>query len=248
MKTYIITGGGHFPGLGSSTAVQLLERGDAVVVNSRRFDTAWSEYENKYPQRLELVYGDISEVSVQELALAVAIEKWGRLDGLVNNASTGRAEYNGTRFTRACWHENFTVNVIAAYEFSDLCVPHLRPTKGSIVNVSSRAALQPGCGNNMAYALSKSALNHLTKNQALLYAPEVTVNAICPSWTNSQRLRDILGDRFDSMAESWRQKVLIQELIDPDQAARSVLHLLDSHQINGHILSIDGGAVIQPAL
>jgi ketoreductase RED2 len=248
MKTYIITGAGHFPGLGSSTALKLLQRGNNVAINSRSFDSQWTDLAKQYDQQLLIVAGDIADQSVQQQLIQQTVNRWGGINGLVNNASTGKAEYENGRFTDQCWQDNFMVNVVAAYNLSESASPYLKKCRGSIVNVSSRAALQPGCGNNMAYALSKAALNHLTRNQALMYAPEVTANAVCPSWLVSQRLQNILGDRFESTAEAWRQKVLIQELIDPDQVANSILHLLDSHQINGHILSIDGGAVIQPGL
>jgi ketoreductase RED2 len=248
MKTYIVTGAGHFPGLGSSTALKLLERGNNVAINSRTFDDKWTELAQQYSQQLLIVPGDIADQSVQQQLVDSTMHAWHRIDGLINNASTGRAEYHNGRFTEQCWQDNFMINVVAAYNLSETCRPFLKDNHGSIVNVSSRAALQPGCGNNLAYALSKAALNHLTKNQALMYAPEITVNAVCPSWLVSQRLQNILGDRFEESAEAWRKKVLIQELIDPDQVANSILHLLDSHQINGHILSIDGGAVIQPGL
>jgi ketoreductase RED2 len=248
MKTYIITGAGHFPGIGSSTALKLIKEKNNVVVNSRSFDDQWHEIKKQFPDQIILACGDIADVDTQQTLVDLAINQWKGIDGLINNASTGKAEFLNDQITRDCWNDNFQINVVSAYELSYLCYPHLKKTNGSIVNVSSRAGLQPGVGNNMAYAVSKAALNHLTRQLALIFSPEITVNTICPGWTDSQRLQKILGDGYKEKSENFRSRVLIQEFVDPDQVADSIAYLLTARQITGQLLSIDGGASIQPKL
>ena len=248
MKTFLITGAGHFPGLGSSVAMRLLQQGHNVVMNSRSFDPAWQREIDRHAARIKIVTGDISDRSVQDSMIAAALDSWGQIDGLVNNASTGAPEFHDGRLTNRCWLDNFQINVIAAYDLSESCYPHLKKTHGSIVNVSSRAALQPGVGNNMAYAVSKAAMNHLARNLAFRYAPEVTVNVISPSWMDTQRLQNIMGERYAPASQSFKDTVLIKQFIDPDQVADQILNLLQSRQITGHVFCIDGGASIQPKL
>jgi ketoreductase RED2 len=248
MKTYIITGAGHFPGIGSSTALKLIKEKNNVVVNSRSFDDQWHEIKKQFPDQIILACGDIADVDTQQTLVDLAIDQWKGIDGLINNASTGKAEFLNDQITRDCWNNNFQINVVSAYELSYLCYPYLKKTNGSIVNVSSRASLQPGVGNNMAYAVSKAALNHLTRQLALIFSPEITVNTICPGWTDSQRLQKILGDGYKEKSEKFRSRVLIQEFVDPDQVADSIAYLLTARQITGQLLSIDGGASIQPKL
>jgi ketoreductase RED2 len=248
MKTYIITGAGHFPGIGSSTALKLIKEKNNVVVNSRSFDDQWHEIKEQFPDQIILACGDIADVDTQQTLVNLAIDRWKDINGLINNASTGKAEFVNGQITRGCWHDNFQINVVSAYELSYLCYPYLKKTNGSIVNVSSRAALQAGVGNNMAYAVSKAALNHLTRNLALIFAPEITVNTICPGMTDSQRLQKILGDGYKEKGEEYQSRVLLQEFADPDQMADSIVYLLGARQITGQSLSIDGGASIQPKL
>lgn len=248
MKTYIITGAGHFPGIGSGTATRLLKDGNSIVVNSRTFDDRWHQLKEAFSEQILLIAGDISESETQHRLVQETVDRWQRIDGLINNASTGRAEFADGQITRNCWQDNFQVNVISAYELSHICRPYLEKTQGSIVNVSSRASLQPGVGNNMAYAVSKAALNHLTRQLALAFAPEITVNTIAPGWTDSQRLQKILGEGYKEKSENFRSRVLLKDFVDPNQVADSIIHLLQARQITGQILSVDGGASIQPAL
>ncbi len=245
-KVFLVTGAGHFPGVGSSVAVALLSRGDRVIVNSRSFDNKWSDIQEDYQDRLMLMPGDITQNHTRQQIVQDAIGTWGRIDGLVNNASTGAAQWQDDLITHDCWQENFAVNVSSVYYLSELCRPHLVDARGSIVNVSSRAGLQPGTGNNLAYAVAKAALNHLTKNQAMMFAPYVTVNAVCPGLVPSQRLQDIFDDQFQVLAEKHSKLNLTGQLISPESVAEAVLYLLGAKNITGQLLPICGGSSILP--
>ena len=240
-KVFIITGAGHFPGIGSETAVTLLEQGHCVVVNSRSFDPTWQNFD---PAQLRLVPGDITDPTIQDLVIKTAVDAWGQIDGLVNNASTGRAEYDELNLlTRQSWHENFLMNAVVVYEFSHRLRPWLEKTTGSIVNISSRAAIQPGAGNSVAYAVSKSAMIRLSNELAIEFAPTITVNTICPGFVETYRMKKMLGDNYKQRRETWESSVPLGRTISTKEVADAIIHLLTNRAITGECISIMGGAM-----
>jgi 3-oxoacyl-[acyl-carrier protein] reductase len=242
MKTIIITGAGHEPGIGHAVAVLAIARGFNVCVNSRSFDP---HVESLYQQHGCLILpGDITDQAVQQKIIDECMAKWGRIDYLVNNASTGRAERDEQQnITRQCWIDNFILNAVVPWEFSIRLKSYLSVNKGSIVNISSRAALQPGLGNNTAYAVSKSAMNNVTQQLALLLAPDITVNSVCPGLVAS---KSILEKNFETKIQSYVDTALMGDAVDIDNVANLVVHLLENRSIVGQNLPICGGTTIQP--
>lgn len=243
-KVYLITGAGHFPGIGSNLAKILADQ-HCVVVNARRFDNAWYQLQNQNV-KVRLVAGDVRNTQIQIDMIDTAINTWGRIDGIIHNASPSEtATYTAGRLDQHCWYDNLETNVIAVYELSMLAQKHLLDTQGSIVCIGSRSAQQAGTGNNIAYSTAKAAMHHLTKELALSMAP-VRVNAVSPGLVASQRLENILQDRMDSRVAQWQESSLCGELITPKDIAESVIHLLNSRNITGQVLNVCGGASIQP--
>jgi 3-oxoacyl-[acyl-carrier protein] reductase len=237
----VLTGAGHMPGIGSQTALNLLTLGSRVVVNSRTFDIEWNKLQIAYPDHLLLVLGDITDILIQSQLISSAINKWGRIDGLVNNASTGPATYdNQGLLTRDSWNDNFLVNVVAVYELCLKAKAYIK--EGSIVNISSRAALKPGVGNNLAYGVSKAALIRLGNQLAVDFAPDVTVNTVCPGFTESQRIKNIFGDKYLELEECWRNNSPMKQVINPSTVASTIIHLLSNKMITGQTISVCGGA------
>ena len=239
-KVFIITGAGHFPGIGSETAVTLIEQGHCVVVNSRSFDSKWQDVN---PTNVRLVPGDITNPTIQDLVIKTAIDTWGKIDGLVNNASTGVSSYdNMNLLTRQSWDDNFLINVVVVYEFSNKLRPWLEKTNGSIVNISSRAAIQPGAGNSVAYAVSKAAMIRLSDEMAKEFTPNITVNTICPGFVETYRMKKMLGDQYANRKEIWETSVPLGRTISTNEIADTIIHLLNNRAITGECISILGGA------
>lgn len=245
MRTVIITGAGHQPGIGHSVAKLCIKQGLKVCVNSRTFDPDVLDFYRT--NDCAIVYGDITDPDVQHQVIKTCVDRWGRIDYLVNNASTGRAQRDEQQnITRQCWIDNFVLNSIVPWELSMRARTHLADTKGAIVNISSRAALQPGLGNNTAYAVSKAAQNNVTQQLALILAPDIIVNSVCPGFVVSQRLMDILGDKFDSKVQTYKDTSLMGTPIDLSDVANTVLHLFTNRSMVGQTISICGGTTIQP--
>lgn len=245
MKTIIITGAGHEPGIGHAVADLAITQGLNVCVNSRTFDPAVLDHYRA--NGCVIVPGDITDTAIQQQLIDQCLDRWGRVDYLVNNASTGAAERDEQqRITRQCWMDNFLLNAVVPWEFSMLARPHLAQQKGSIVNVSSRAALQPGLGNNTAYAISKAAMNNVTQQLALTLAPDITVNGVCPGLVASQRLKTILKDNFDVKIQTYKDTALMGGPVDLAEVANLILHLLSNRSIVGQNVAVCGGTTIQP--
>ena len=244
-KVYIVTGAGHFPGIGSGIAQALVNNQNQVIVSGRNFDAAWVELSQQNPDVL-LITGDIRDKQTQHNIIDTAIDTWGRINGIIHNASpSDDAIYEEGLLSRITWNDVLQTNLIAVYELSMLAHKHLLATQGSMVCIGSRAGLQAGIGNNIAYGTAKAALHHLTQELALLLAP-VRVNAVSPGLVNTQRLGNQLQDRLDTRLTHWREISLTGELITPEDIADSIMHLLGSKNITGQILSVCSGVSIQP--
>ena len=174
-----------------------------------------------------------------------AMEKWGRIDGLVNNAarsvfanSMDLEPLSGQQFM-----DVFSVNVIGAYQMTKAVAPHIKAQgQGSIVNISSISALT-GAGSSIAYAASKGALNTMTTSLARALAPEIRVNAVLPGAFPSRWWADGLGEEgAKALFEKFTEQVPLHSVADQDSVARTVVWLLeDAGYITGEMIKIDSG-------
>lgn len=243
LKTAIITGAGHVPGIGSQTAIDLLDKNTNVAIISRSIDNFWYDLQKQKPDNLCLFEGDITNAKVQHNFLDIVISKFGRLDFLVNNASSGKPEIDGNGLiSKNTWIENFDINVITVYNFAYLCKPYLESNKGSIVNISSRAAIMNNVGNNVAYSVSKAALLKLTEQMAIDLSPNITVNAVCPGFIDTARLHKVFGDRYEDIKITRQAANLTKENITVYDVSNAIIMLLFNRAINGQILSVCAGS------
>jgi NAD(P)-dependent dehydrogenase (short-subunit alcohol dehydrogenase family) len=244
MKVYVITGAGHFPGTGSCLAEYLLKTGNNVAINSRTFDDRWADILGDYPDNLAIVSGDITDTGVQQELIDTAIETWGRIDCLVNNASTVETS---TTPSREEWNREFLLNVTVPYELSVLAEEYLTITQGSIIMIGSRAGLQVVArknNNNLAYSVAKSAEHHLTKSLAVMLAPNIRVNAVALGMFDSARSQHKFGDQQSAMIERYKSNSLTNTLVDADSLIESIVFLANNKNITGQVLPVCGGASV----
>lgn len=169
-------------------------------------------------------------------ALVAAVVAWGgRLDGLVNNASTFYPTPIG-EITEAHWEDLVGSNFKAPLFLSQEAVPHLRESGGSIVNIVDIHAQRP-LRNHPVYSPAKAALGMLTRSLAKDLAPDVRVNGVSPG--------AILWPE-DGMTEAVQQTILQQVPMEragtPEDIAGCVLYLMrDASYVTGQIIAVDGG-------
>ena len=174
-----------------------------------------------------------------------AVARWGRIDGLVNNA--GRSVFASSTDLEALSAEDFlsiySVNVVGAYQMTRAVAPHLKTRgKGAIVNVSSISSLT-GAGSSIAYAASKGALNTMTVSLARALAPEVRVNAVLPALFPSRWWTDGLGEEGTTRLHSqFAEAVPLKTTATQESVADAVVWLLEAADyITGETLKIDSG-------
>ena len=174
-KTVLVTGGAR--GIGRGTAILLAQRGYRVAVADLAGDGAQAIFRCNVAR----------EPSVRSCVRAV-VEKFGRLDALINNAGLAHpSDPPVDRLSLRAWNRRIGVNLTGVFLMTKHCVPHLRRSRGAIVNIASTRALQSE-PDTEAYAASKGAVVALTHALAMSLGPEVRVNCISPGWIAKTRL------------------------------------------------------------
>ncbi|MGW3248767.1 SDR family NAD(P)-dependent oxidoreductase [Streptomyces sp. NPDC001070] len=236
----IVTGAGS--GIGRATAIALAESGAQVLGVGRR-EEALKETARAH-SRIAILPLDICADGAAATAVATAVERWGRLDVLVNNAGT-TAVMPLSETDRSVIEHLFAINVTAPSLLAHAVLPHLRESSGSIVNVSSTYGHRPLPGGGH-YAATKSAMEQLTRTWALELAPEgVRVNAIAPGPTETDVLTaaGLSPEAIDSMLAYERDRIPTGRLGDPRDVADWIVRVADpaGTHITGQVITIDGG-------
>jgi ketoreductase RED2 len=230
---------GSSSGIGAATARAFAEAGASVLVNSARSVAEGEAVAASLPDAL-YVQGDITAEGVPERLVAAALERWGRLDTLVNNAGTTAVipHHDLQAASVDVWRRIFEVNVFGTWAMSVAAMPALRDARGSIVNVASVAGVRP-TGSSVPYAASKAALNHMTVLLAKVVGPEVRVNAVAPGLVDTPWTED-----WDVVREVVRQVAPLKRSGQPEDVAEAILALTRSAYVTGQILVVDGGLSI----
>ncbi len=243
-KAAIVTGAGT--GIGAATARWLAARGYGVVVNYSRSAEAAELVASECGDAIA-VEGDVAEDVDCRRLVAAAAERWGRIDAVVNSAGTTQfvpmSDLDG--LDAADFQRVFAVNTVGPYQMIRAAAPHLKRTRGAVVNVSSIGS-QTGNGSSYAYAASKSALNALTLALARNLAPEIRVNAVLPGFVEGRWLREGLGDAaYDRVKASWEATAALGKVSTPEEVADVIGWLLtDAAIITGQLITADAGMVL----
>ncbi len=174
-----------------------------------------------------------------------AVERWGRLDVLVNNAGWSKVTPHAKldELSDEIWDRTLNVNLRGAFYCMRAAAPHLKQQQGAIVNIASVAA-DTGAGSTIVYAASKAGLISMTKSFARVLAPEVRVNALSPGAVHT---------RFASWPEeifpAAARRSPLKRIATVEEVAAAVLFLAcGATAITGENLRIDSGlTVLGPA-
>lgn len=241
MKTAVITGSAS--GIGAATAIELSKRGWNVLINYSKSKDQAEQVQKKCPGSI-VVQADVGEDAQCRRLAQAALDKWGRIDALVNNAGTTKfvkhADLDGLSaddFLRI-----YRLNVVGPFQMARACAPALKSGKGAVVNVSSVAALL-GTGSSIAYAASKAALNSLTMSLARVLGPEVRVNAVCPGYVDTPWQTNALGvERAGQAAAHYSTLVPLKDYARPEDIADTIAWLIEgARQVTGETIFVDGG-------
>ena len=244
-KAAIVTGSAT--GVGAATALALARRGYDVLINYSRSETEARASEAACRDAgadTLLLRGDVSvDADCRQMAQA-AMDRWQRLDALVNNA--GITSFDGAADWDALDAEKFQrivgVNAVGTFQMVRACAPHLKAAEGAIVNVSSVAGAL-GIGSSIAYIASKGAINAMTLHLARAMAPQVRVNAVCPGLITSRWFVDGMGqEAYDKIRASYERNTPLGRPCTPEDVAEAVLWLVDgARTVTGELVLLDAG-------
>ncbi|WP_213302865.1 SDR family NAD(P)-dependent oxidoreductase [Paraburkholderia sacchari] len=247
----VVTGGGS--GIGAATAAALLHAGARVTLMGR--DAAKLEAQREAlgaGERIACVSVDVTDEHAVNDAFARAAEGLGAIDILVNNAGQATA----SPFAQTgldLWKRMLDVNLTGVFLCTRAVLPAMLARKsGRIVNVASTAG-QVGYPYVAAYCASKHGVIGMTRALALETATQgVTVNAVCPGYTETELLQASLDQitRKTSRSEAEARSILVrhnpqQRFVQPEEVANAVLWLCapGSSAITGQSISVSGGEI-----
>ncbi|MQR85117.1 glucose 1-dehydrogenase [Bacillus megaterium] len=241
-KVFIITGGGT--GIGKATALKLADRGAKLVINYSNSETEAGKVVEEIAEKGGIAFAfKASVANEQEVNEMIhqTITQFGRLDGLVNNASiTAQIPMHDLESaTDDVWDSLYDVNVKGMFHCVKAAVPHMKKQQsGAIVNVGSVAGTT-GIGSSVPYAATKAAIHTMTKSLAIALAPHIRVNCISPGavdtrwWAgNEDKMYQLAGN------------LPLQRISSPEDIADAILFQLKQESVTGQVFTIDNGQTL----
>jgi len=242
-KSVIVTGAAR--GIGLAVAEAFVNEGALVtVVDKDRKGREVADTLGRISGAL-FVGADVSKPFEVDDAVRMAVETFGGVDILVNNAAVS-VPGSVLAVSPNDWRQVLDVNLTGAYLFSRACVPEMEQRGGGvIINIASAQGLAAEQGN-AAYIASKGGLIALTKSMALDLAPlNIRVNALCPGAIATEKVEETLAGYPDpeKARRDWADLHALRRLGRPEEVAAAVLFLAGAEAsfITGAVLPVDGG-------
>ena len=234
-RVAIVTGSSS--GIGEATARRMSAAGAKLVVNSATSVDAGEAVSESLPGESIYVRADISDKNQGQALIDAALDRFGQLDVLVNNAgwTTFVDHADLEALTDEIFRKTFDVNVFGTWWLTKAAMPHLRDSPdGNVVMVTSIAGVRPA-GSSVAYSRSKAALNQLTVLLAKSCGP-VRVNAVAPGLVATPWTAD-WGEMHTHVSET----APLGRSATPDEIAHAIYALATNTYTTGEVMVVDGG-------
>ncbi|WP_129645138.1 SDR family NAD(P)-dependent oxidoreductase [Peristeroidobacter agariperforans] len=232
-KTVIVTGASQ--GIGAGVANLFLERGYNVVANSRNIS---KKNELQRSDNLALVDGDIALPATAEKIVKVALERFGSVDALVNNAGIFFAK-PFTDYTAEDFRALSSTNLDGFIHITQTVIKQLlaQRSAGSVVSITASIANHPLAALSASVPMiTKGGLNAVTRSLALEYAKQgIRVNAVAPGLVATPLLASVPDDFLRSLSP-------MGQIGTTKDIAEAVLYLTEAGQVTGEVLHVDGGS------
>lgn len=232
---------GSTSGIGEAIARRFSSEGIVVALHSKKSVTAGLALADEL-SNTSYTQADLSRECEVKRLVSEVLEKHGQIDILVNNAGVYKVipHSNLKAATPEVWKQLYQVNVIAPWVLISESEVQLRAsasrgTPGCIINISSHAGVRPK-GASIPYAVSKAALNHMTKLLSVSLAPEIRVNAIAPGLVDTP-----MTESWVAAHELWRSRAPMRRGAMPDEIADVAYMLAQSSYLTGEVIVADGG-------
>ncbi len=247
-KVAIITGGGK--GIGFGIAQAFAEEGSNLVLTGRtesRLIEAKNRLEAKYGIEVLPIVADGADEDAIRNVVAKTIEKFGKIDTLVNNAQVSKSGTPLVEHTKEDFDLAIYSGLYAAFFYMRECFPYLKETKGSVINFASGAGLFGKLGQS-SYAAAKEGIRGMSRVAAAEWGPDgVRVNVVCPlAMTESL---EQWRENFPELFEKTIQGIPLGRFADPKEDIGRVCVFLaseDAHYVTGETITLQGGSGLRP--
>lgn len=236
MKSALITGSSR--GIGKAIALKLAEKGYSIIINYDIDETA-AEHTAKEIRdtggEVMQVKADVSWKEDAENLVEQVIERWGRIDVLVNNAGILPSPRKIEEISDEEWDRVMAINLKGAFYCTRASVPYMKKEKsGNIVNISSVAGKEGGTVG-AHYAASKAGIIGFTRSLARELAPyNIRVNAVAPGPVDTEFLSDNIKTKLSRLS-------LLGRIARPEEVAHAVIFLVENEHITGETINVNGG-------
>ncbi len=244
MKRKVVLVTGSSRGIGKAIITELAKNNYDVVINYHRSKEDALKLQkdmiNQYGVNCLAIQADVSDEKAVDEMINEIEEKLGGVDILINNAAIDLSNLFHLK-TSEEFKRTLDVNLIGAFQCSKRVYKHmLEQEYGRIINISSTNGMNTYYPMSIDYDVSKAALNALTHDLAMQYAPYVHVNAIAPGFIGTE---SELEGYDESFLEEECKKILVERYGQPEEVAHLVKFLIsdEANYINNTIIRIDGG-------
>lgn len=242
MPAAIVTGSSR--GIGRAIATRFAADGFDVTINYLNQEDAAVDVAGEvreYGQESTIVCADVSTVAGAREVIDCAVDAFGGVDHVVNNAGIDHHRYT-PELDPADFDRIMDVNVNSAFIVTKQALPWLEQSDApaSVTNLSSILA-HTGAPIECHYAASKGALISLTRSHAAEFAPEIRVNAIAPGHIET----DMTADRHPDEKERQREAIPVGHFGQPGDIAQACAYLRDATFVTGEVLNVNGGETMR---
>lgn len=242
----IVTGSSR--GVGAATVKLLAKNGYNVVVNYSKSEKEAGEVQEACESlgaETLLCRADVAEDGDCRRMAREAMDKWGRINVLVNNAGTTKfnAHDNLEGLSKEDFLRIYSINLVGPYQMIRAVAPHMKAAgSGVVVNIASIAGVR-AIGSSVAYCASKAALINMTMALARVLGPEIRINAICPGFIQGEWLKAGMGqERYQKTKSHLESTIPLKLTATPEMIAATVRYFIeDAVLVTGETLLLDGG-------
>ena len=240
-KSVLVTGSTR--GIGEAISREFAKKGYDLIINyvnsNEKAQNLKQELEKEYNIKVLPFQTDISnEIAIKNM-VDTAINEFGKIDVLVNNAGIVIDREFEDR-TVEDWKKTLDINLIAPFVLTKLVGKEMMKQKsGAIINISSTNGLNTYYPTSVDYDASKSGLISLTYDSAVQFAPYVRVNCVAPGWVNTEMNKELSED----FVKEETERILVKRFAEPKEIAKVVTFLAseDASFVNSTVIKVDGG-------